>query len=67
VSDKRDELRAPILEVIAIIRRDYEKALEPYIKRLCEIDAIYMPAMRISVDDAARMQIEVVELRDPQS
>ena len=64
MGDKRDEIRRPILDVIAMLNEQHAKHLEPYIKRLCEIDAFYMPALRITVDELARLNLEVVELRD---
>jgi hypothetical protein len=63
VSDQREEARRAIIKIIALLNREHERHLEPYIRRLCEIDAIYLPALRLSATADGEMKIENVTLR----
>lgn len=47
LSEGTEEQRRYLIEQIAIIQREYEKAIEPYRKRLVEIEAMRPPGRLI--------------------
>lgn len=62
LSEGAEEQRRYLIEQIAIIQREYEKAIEPYIKRLVEIEAMRPPGHLILTGENATSFEEI--LRD---
>lgn len=53
LTEALDEQRRYLIEQIRLIQREYEKAIEPYRRRLSEIEATRPPGRLILTGDAA--------------
>ena len=56
--EEHDELCAPLLECIAVIRQRHEAELKPWYERLCAISRTYMPRIEVPLAVWERLQLE---------
>jgi hypothetical protein len=56
--EEHDELCAPLLECIAVIRQRHEQELKPWYEKLSGISATYTPRIEIPLAVWERLQLE---------